>query len=144
MNYLKMTVKEFHEVGGDHDWTTMDWNLSTDQDPPNISVDSNGFLITGASTIQFTFNDDQGNADPSYIPIGIYFDEDSADPTQSDPRGLSDFPSCNIGTDASGTRYMQVGISDVNPNLHWEFYIVLQRTSDGKLGVIDPKIRNQP
>ncbi len=144
MNYIKLNVTNFHEVGGDHTWTTASQTLSTDQDPPNISVDGEGYLITGPSTIQFSFADAAGNNDPTYIPIGIYFDEASTDATQSDPQGLADFPTCNIGTDVNGSRYMQVGIADVDPDLHWEFYIVLQRTTDGKLGVIDPKIRNQP
>jgi hypothetical protein len=148
-NYIDVRVVGFTGVGGTNYWSRAKLSLDPHYTPRDIEhvKDKNGeswWVVTGPSTLEFTFVGDDDRGGSPFVPVGICFKE--IDESDSDPLGLDDFPTWNIGKTEKGVRRMQVVVTDANPrkNLAWEFYIVIQRIKDGKLGVIDPKIRNQP
>ena len=151
-NQMNVVVTEFHEVGGDNNWTKATITIELDNADGFVTQAADGSLtVSGATTMNFAFWQPTSigglTRDPGYTPVGIYFLEDASDPSRSDPEGITDFPSCTVSTQMVGTtsyRNMQVCAADTTKGLNWEFYIVLQRVSDGKLGIIDPKVRNQP
>jgi hypothetical protein len=89
----------------------------------------------------------------AYIPVAIGFEETPDDETEKefrsrgawpippDPRGLKAFPKRAI---FSVNRTTLLTVLDINPVAScFKFSLIIQN-ADGKLGVIDPKIRNWP
>lgn len=89
----------------------------------------------------------------SYLPIGISFQAGHGRPSgqevenqaahtgNPDPLGRAAFP---LRTTASKRDGAQLTVFDANPERNeFKFSLVIQR-SDGLLGVIDPKIQNNP
>lgn len=84
------------------------------------------------------------SADPSesYRPLGVFFtQEPNASGVKTDHDGSRNFtqtPS-ETGTIVINNRFLQTGADG-----QYEFFILIQRASDGAIGIIDPGMDNRP
>ena len=80
------------------------------------------------------------SADPreSYTPLGIVFEQNApAKGAKTDPQGKINFgPGRLNGT----TLLVHDHFARKGPEYHYEFFVIIQRGSDGKIGIIDPGI----
>lgn len=79
-----------------------------------------------------------GNAGESYRPVAIIFQQKPAsDGTLADPDGRRNF-SAAVVSDSTLTVRNRFDLRGVR----YEFFVVIQRVSDGAIGIIDPEIEN--
>lgn len=90
------------------------------------------------ATIRFTMSSSPGDRE-KYYPVGVTFVREGKDSTSNEQRlGMVNFPPRQIrleGQSLSITdNYKEEG------NVRYKFSLVIQRGSDGKIGIIDPGI----
>lgn len=94
--------------------------------------------VTGPVFLEFSLTAREGDR-YTYSPVGISFKEVRG--SNRDPLGHAAFPTRRF---ASLGNAMQLSLFDANPEpAEFKYDLVIQR-SDGKLGIIDPTIRNNP
>jgi hypothetical protein len=77
----------------------------------------------------------------SYKPLAVYFrQKTSAATAQSDPEGRANFTQA---VTPKGTLVMRHNCVLRGPNGHYEFYVLIQRVSDGAIGLIDPDVETE-
>ena len=83
-----------------------------------------------------------GSADPaeSYRPLAVYFQQKtSAATVKSDPLGEANFTQSLT----RGSLVMRHNCVLRGPNGHYEFFVLIQRVSDGAIGLIDPEVETE-
>lgn len=80
------------------------------------------------------------NGEETYKPVGIVFEQKAqADRQCTDRHGRRNFAPAVL-KDAS--LVVRGHFVDRNPEANWEFSVIIQRGSDGAIGIIDPGIEN--
>jgi hypothetical protein len=137
---ISVTVTDFFEIGRGS--TGADIEL-TDTGHGTVSQGriNDPIVVTAEVHLEFSVSAREGDRH-TYSPVGICFNEMSRRRGGGrDPLGHAAFPT---RTFASRGRSVQLSLFDANPEpAEFKFDLVIQR-SDGKLGVIDPQIRNNP
>lgn len=134
---VSVEVKKFHLIGGDHSFSKADILVTDDgggavQQPGGVNTP---IVVNSEANIQFNVTDASG-ATGTYVPVGIGFKEGNPE----DPIGMAAFPDRTIEcTDGKTT----LTLTDAHPGENsFEFGIIIERSRDGGLSVIDPKIQN--
>ncbi len=150
---ISIIVIDFHEIGGRDHCTHADIEL-TDTGNGKVSQGRiNDVIVVYAEVyLEFNVHARQGDAH-TYMPVGISFRETtdvraqeaagnhSGDRPHRDPLGHAAFP---LRTTVSKGDTTQLTLLDANPEPgKFKFSLIIQR-SDGLLGVVDPKIHNNP
>ena len=143
---IAITVTDFHEIGRGPSHADVEL---TDTGHGAVSQGriNDPIVVTGEAYLEFSVaarEDDRA----SYSPVGISFKETSRAAAASDqrcgdrdPLGHAAFPARAF---VSRGNVLQLSLFDANPEPgEFKFDLVIQR-SDGTLGVIDPRIRNNP
>jgi len=137
---ISVTVTDFLEIGRGS--TGADIEL-TDTGHGTVSQGriNDPIVVTAEVFLEFSVSAREGDR-YTYSPVGISFNEMSRRRGGGrDPLGHAAFPR---RTFASRGSTLQLSLFDANPEpAEFKFDLVIQR-SDGKLGVIDPTIRNNP
>jgi hypothetical protein len=77
----------------------------------------------------------------SYKPLAVYFRQKTSPTTaQTDPEGRTNFTQA---VTPKGTLVMRHNCVLRGPNGHYEFYVLIQRVSDGAIGLIDPDVETE-
>lgn len=137
---ISVTVTDFLEIG--RGASRADIEL-TDTGHGTVSQGriNDPIVVTAEVHLEFSVSAREGERH-TYSPVGISFNEVSRRRGGGrDPLGHAAFPR---RTFASRGSTLQLSLFDANPEpAEFKFDLVIQR-SDGKLGVIDPTIRNNP
>lgn len=83
------------------------------------------------------------SADPaeSYKPLALYFRQKTNPRTsKKDPEGRTNFAT---SLTPKGTVVMRHNCLLRGPDGHYEFYVLIQRKSDGAIGLIDPDVETE-
>ncbi|MGH8183394.1 MAG: hypothetical protein ACREPH_07025 [Rhodanobacteraceae bacterium] len=134
---ISITVTDFHEVGRGPSQADVEL---TDTGHGTVSQGriNDPIVVTGAAFLEFSVSTREGDR-YTYSPVGISFKELRG--SDHDPLGHAAFPTRGF---ASLSNAMQLSLFDANPEqAEFKFDLVIQR-SDGRLGIIDPTIRNNP
>lgn len=145
---ISITVTDFDEIG--HGSSRADIEL-TDTGHGTVSQGriNDPIVVTAEAYLEFSVSARKGERF-TYSPVGISFREVHG-PTRAkasrhrdcghDPLGHAAFPARAFASRGSTA---QLSLFDANPErAEFKFDLVIQR-SDGKLGIIDPTIRNNP
>ena len=136
---IKISVTQFKDVfAGDSCGT--DYRMKMISKNPRVFIDGDVIYVKPpAVTIRFTIASSPGDKE-RYFPIGITFVRQSEHNTSDEQRlGLLNFPQRK-------TRVLEQFISitdsyrDKEKGSRYKFSVVIQRGSDGKIGIIDPGI----
>lgn len=74
----------------------------------------------------------------TYVPLGIVFEQKSpSSGAKTDPRGNINFAPASLN---GSTLLVHDHFARKGPEYNYEFFVVIQRGSDGAIGVIDPII----
>jgi hypothetical protein len=97
------------------------------------------FIRRPGARIHFTIGSSAGDTE-KYFPVGITFlREGRKDSSYRQRLGFINFPQ-------SETRFNERSVAitdtykDASPSVQYKFSLVIQRGSDGKIGIIDPRI----
>lgn len=150
---ISITVIDFHALGGEQSCSKAEITL-TDTGRGRVSQGraNDAIVVYGEVYLDFDVHARQRDR-YSYSPVGMSFKEtsggeakeagghDSRDRPHCDPLGHAAFP---VRTTVSKGDTMQLTLLDANPEPgEFDFSVIIQR-SDGALGVVDPKIHNNP
>ena len=145
---ISITVTNFHEIGRGSSQADVEL---TDTGHGTVSQGriNDPIVVTAEVFLEFSVSAHEGDR-YTYSPVGICFKElqdgDRAEAISRrggdrDPLGHVAFPTRRF---VSRGNTLQLSLFDANPEpAEFKFDLVVQR-SDGLLGVIDPKIRNNP
>lgn len=145
---ISIIVKDFHEIG--REFSRADVEL-TDTGHGTVSQGriNDPIVVTAEVYLELSVSGADGDR-YSYSPVGISFKEvrggGSAEEAERhggdrDLLGHAAFPRRAF---ASRGNTMQLSLFDANPEpAEFKFDLLIQR-SDGRLGIIDPTIRNNP
>ena len=138
---IRITIGEFTDVLGTGKPIT-DFSLALAKRNPNVSVDGDTIHVKyPKTTVRFTLASSAGDK-INFYPAGITFvlKSDCAT-TEASRLGLQNFPQNKIRLDGES-----LSITDnylhVKNTITYKFSLVVQRGSDGKIGIIDPGISN--
>jgi hypothetical protein len=149
---ITVTVTEFREIGRDGGCSRADVEL-TDTAHGAVSQGriNDPIVVTAEVFLDFFVLGREGDR-RTYTPIGIAFKEvedfefresKARDEgcSRRDPLGSAAFP---IRTSVAKGDTAQLTLFDANPERsEFEYSLIIQR-ADGALGIIDPRIRNNP
>ncbi|MBK8474783.1 MAG: hypothetical protein IPL39_00330 [Opitutaceae bacterium] len=77
----------------------------------------------------------------TYKPVGITFEQNvKASGKRSDRHGRRNFAAAVL---KESSLVVRGHFLDRNPEANWEFSVIIQRGSDGAIGIIDPGIENR-
>jgi len=139
---VTVSVSQFHRVNGTHKWCKADVTLTTatdvvSQSGPNAPIVVTG-KVGGTVWIEFVVTDGSDNGTTgTYVPVGIGFKDQGS----VDGEGLQDFPVRKVAVVDGIT---QLTIKDrLRYDTSFDFDLIIQRSSDGDIGIIDPMVTNQ-
>jgi hypothetical protein len=145
---ISISVTDFHEIGRGPSQADVEL---TDTGHGTVSQGriNDAIVVTAEAYLEFSVSAREGDRH-TYSLVGISFKElrdgDRDEGTgrrggDHDPLGHAAFPARRFVSRGST---LQLSLFDANPEpAEFKFDLVIQR-SDGSLGVIDPKIRNNP
>lgn len=106
--------------------------------------------ITGAATdatfhlrgaVDLEIRVESADAQETYTPLGIVFQQRAvSNSVRSDPLGRNNFSPAYLNGSSLLVHAHHVGIG---PAYHYEFFVLIQRVSDGAIGIIDPGVVNE-
>ena len=95
------------------------------------------FHVKGAVDIAISVT--SASSAESYVPIAIVFQQKTpGDPTKADTDGRRNFSAATL----NGSTLTVRNRCDLR-GVRYEFFVVIQRVSDGAIGIIDPEIENE-
>jgi hypothetical protein len=131
--YAIFTVTGFHKIGGDHSYCrfTMQFEANGSQQVA-LAADGTTLEVSGEATIAFQLASPAKDS-ATYLPVGLALKQAGGN---GDPQGEINFPSFTV---SNGT----LTVVDTDQSIaSWDFDIVIQRSTDSALSVIDPMINN--
>ena len=134
---ISVVVTEFHELGRGPSQADVEL---TDTGHGRVSQGriNDPIVVTGEAYLEFSVSTRESDR-ATYSPVGISF-KDSDGPGR-DPLGHAAFPTRAFVARGNA---LQLSLFDANPErAEFKFDLVIRR-SDGTLGVIHPRIRNNP
>lgn len=145
---ISVIVTDFHEIGRGPSQADIEL---TDTGHGTVSQGrvNDPIVVTAEAYLEFSVSAREGDR-YTYSPVGVSFKELAGSARAKvasrrgggcDPLGHVAFPARRFVSRGST---LQLSLFDANPEpAEFKFDLVIQR-SDGSLGIIDPKIRNNP
>jgi hypothetical protein len=111
---------------------------------PQVSLKGDDIYVKSpGAIIRFTLTPSPGEKE-SYFPLGIAFvREGECNRDDLERLGLLNFPQGQTRVDGHSL-VIADSYKDDEPNIRYKFSVVVQRGSDGRIGIIDPGIRHEP
>lgn len=140
---LTLTVTTFRSSASLSERIFVDAATSLAPHPAVTLVDREGLptLVVGQA-LDVEVSVDSADPSESYRPIGILFEQQAdASGAKTDPAGAANFTQwpTNQGRIVIRNKYVHTGAHG-----QYEFFVVIQRVSDGAIGIIDPGMDNHP
>lgn len=93
-------------------------------------------VLSGAVDLEIRIVSEDGKE--TYKPVGIVFEQNAkASPKRSDRHGRNNFSAAVL---KESSLVVRSHFLDRSPEAHWEFSVIIQRGTDGAIGIIDPGI----
>ena len=139
---VTFTVKQFRSLSSPADHGYIDAITALAPHPAVTLVDEGGlptFHVKRAVNIEISV--DSADGSESYTPLGVYFEQRTDGPgAAKDADGKINFAQwrSNNGTVVINNKFSHQGRDG-----RYEFFVIVQRASDGEIGIIDPSIENE-
>ena len=139
---VTLTVTKFRSITSLADHGYVDATTALAPHASVTLVDEDGMAthrVKRAVNIEITVG--SADASESYTPLGILFQQrvDGA-AVKKDPDGATNFDQWRSD---NGTVVMRHKFINKGRDGHYEFFVVIQRASDGEIGIIDPDIETE-
>jgi len=120
-----------------------DYVMSMSKEHPGVYLKGDIlFVKPPGATIRFTITSLPGDKE-SYFPVGIAFVREGEKSTSDEQRlGILNFPQSETRMEVRSLSITD-SYKDAVPGIRYKFSVIVQRGSDGLIGIIDPGIEHE-